>query len=487
MSPKTRSGLRLGPTVKWVFGIIIVLVTASTVGTAWVTARMQADSRLVERTFRIELALRQVDKLLLDAETGQRGFVYTGKESYLAPYNNAVVELPKALEDMQDRIVDDKQHQRVKELGPLIQAKLEELRETIDLRKAGKEQECKQLVLSDRGKEIMDKFRAKLLEIDDAEELLLDERRARAERTNQELNAFNWLSGLGVVGSLIFCGVYLLRNVVGSIARVIHTLAATTVELSAAAEEHEAIAADQSAAVVEISTTTEELNASFRQVSDQAENALFRASGALDTANAGGTKVQATLLGVQNLEEKVRAVAEQISRLKEHTGQIGAITSFVTEVANQTNMLALNAAVEAARAGEHGRGFAVVAAEIRKLAEQSKTSAVRITALVGDTQTASRATAEASEEGITEVERVRRLTDEAADAFESIANAMHSVVESTQQASLNVRQQMMAVGQVAEAMVSLSNGSRQTSAGITQTRVGLVDIKGSAQELDSIL
>ncbi|MBX3171746.1 MAG: CHASE3 domain-containing protein [Candidatus Eremiobacteraeota bacterium] len=487
MSPKTRSGLRLGPTVRWVFGIIIGLVLARTLGAAWVTARMQADARLVERTFRIELALRYVDKLIVDAESGQRGFVYTGKEHYLDPYNNAVAEIPKAIEQIQALIVDRAQHELVSQLEPLIEAKLSELKETIDLRKAGREQECRQLVLSDRGKEVMDKFRAKLAEIDRVEEDLLEQRRSNAQRTTGDLNAFNWLSGLGVIAAALFCGTYLSRHVVGSIARVIHTLAATTAELSVAVEQHEAIAADQAAAVVEISTTTEELNASFRQVSDQSENALFRASGALDTANAGGTRVQATLLGVQNLEEKVRAVAEQISRLKEHTSQIGAITSFVTEVANQTNMLALNAAVEAARAGEHGRGFAVVAAEIRKLAEQSKTSAVRITALVGDTQTASRATAEASQEGITEVERVRRLADETADAFESIANAMHSVVESTQQASLNVRQQMMAVGQVAAAMVSLSNGSRQTSAGITQTRVGLVDIKGSAQELDSII
>jgi len=487
MKHTTHQGLRLVPTVKWVFGLIIALVLLSTLGTAWVTNRLQNDALLVERAFRIELAVRRAEKLMVDAETGQRGFVYTGKEHYLDPYNSALAELPKALAELQKLVVDPSQRDRVNQLPQLVDAKLAELKESIDLRKAGKTAECLQLVLSDRGKGVMDAFRHKLDEIDLAEEELLAQRRQRAQQTTDELNLFNWLSGLAVIGSAIFCCVYLLRNVVGAISQVVHTLAATTAELSAAVEEHEAVASDQAAAVVEISTTTEELNASFRQVSDQAENALFRASGSLDTANVGGTKVQATLVGVQNLEEKVRAVGEQIARLKDHTTQIGAITSFVTEVANQTNMLALNAAVEAARAGEHGRGFAVVAAEIRKLAEQSKTSAVRITALVGDTQLATRTTAEASEAGVREVERVRRLTDEAAAAFESIANAMHSVVESTQQASLNVRQQMMAVGQVAEAMVSLSNGSRQTSAGITQTRVGLTDIRGSAQTLDSII
>jgi len=66
----------------------------------------------------------------------------------------------------------------------------------------------------------------------------------------------------------------------------------------------------------------------------------------------------------KNLDEKNKAVFSKIES--------------ISEIADQTNLLALNAAIEAARAGEHGRGFAVVAEEVRKLADESETSATEI-------------------------------------------------------------------------------------------------------------
>ena len=97
---------------------------------------------------------------LKDAETGQRGFLLTGEDQYLDPYRRAVVELPTILVDLRRATAARAdQVQRISKLSPMVKDKLDELKQTIDLRQHNDVQGALAVVMSQRGKIVMDDLR----------------------------------------------------------------------------------------------------------------------------------------------------------------------------------------------------------------------------------------------------------------------------------------------------------------------------------------
>jgi signal transduction histidine kinase len=106
------------------------------------------------------LALTALEHLQ-DAETGQRGFLLTGDEAYLQPYDAAVAALPGTLDKLYALLqrLPDGAADRAR-LGSAVADKLAELAETIALQRQGRPGDALALVRTDRGKQAMDAARA---------------------------------------------------------------------------------------------------------------------------------------------------------------------------------------------------------------------------------------------------------------------------------------------------------------------------------------
>lgn len=281
--------------------------------------------------------------------------------------------------------------------------------------------------------------------------------------------------------------VFVNRRVAATLQSFIDSLAVSSNQIAATMNEQERTISDQASSVNETTTTVEELGATSRQTAQQADVSSQGARQALELSEKGTDSVQRTMRGINDLQYKVTAIAEQIVNLSEQTGQISSISELVTDVANETNMLALNAAVEAARAGEQGKGFSVVAGEIRKLAEQTKKSAEKINSLVGDIQAAINSTIMVTDQGQkTAIEGIK-LAENSAVAFKEIADAVNNVFVNNQQISMSSKQQAVAVQQVISAMNAINLGAKESSTGIRQVRSVANEMNQNATTLKGLV
>jgi signal transduction histidine kinase len=154
--------------------IAFVFMVGSIVAVAGLYRAQSQDRDRARQTIATQLALAQVLSLLQDAETGQRGFLLTGSETYLEPFSAAAAALGRALETLGAQVsVTTAQAQAFGELQSLARQKLTELERTITLKKQGKDSEALAIVTGNQGKELMDRARAIVGELQDGQNALL--------------------------------------------------------------------------------------------------------------------------------------------------------------------------------------------------------------------------------------------------------------------------------------------------------------------------
>ena len=146
--------------------IIIVglgLVLAAALAVAWLVIRSNQADSLVERSLEIRTTAETLSADIQGAETGQRGFLLTGDDAYLPPYDHAQTSVPELLDLLHELTEGDpEQRTTTMALEPLISAKLSELHETVELAQQGERNQAIAIVNTDRGRGIMEAIRTEL-------------------------------------------------------------------------------------------------------------------------------------------------------------------------------------------------------------------------------------------------------------------------------------------------------------------------------------
>ncbi len=236
-----------------------------------------------------------------------------------------------------------------------------------------------------------------------------------------------------------------LRQIVSEVRAGADNLSSASSQVSATAQSLSQSATEQAASVEETSSSVEQLNASVQQNAENARLTNGMARSSAEEARRGG-----------------EAVARTVAAMKEIANKIGLIE----DIAYKTNLLALNAAIEAARAGEHGKGFTVVAAEVRKLAENSGSTAQEINQLATNSLV---------------------IAEEAGRLLEQMVPNIIKTADLVEEITAASAEQAQGIAQITEAMNQLDKATQQNASASEELAATAQELNGQASQLQETM
>jgi methyl-accepting chemotaxis protein len=452
------------------FGLAALTLVVIAVVSYRNASRLIENDAWVAHTHQVRTELADLLSELKDAETGQRGYLITGDESYLAPYQSALAAIKGTLDDVRRLTADNPdQQRRLAAISPLVDAKLAELKQTIDLRRTNGFDAALKVVVSNTGKIYMDQIRAIAAEADQEERDLL-KRRSEEARASADMTMEIILWG-GLLGTLVVAGIgwLIAKSLSQQIGSAVGLVRSSSTELQAAANQQANGAKEQAAAMNEISTTISELLATSRQIAESAQRVAQNAEQTASAARSGHGTVDMTHESITGIRRQVDQIVSHMLELGKKSQEVGAVLDIVSELAEQTNILAINATIEAAGAGEAGKRFAVVADEIRKLADRVGGSTKEVRTLIDDVRSAVNTTVMATETGSKAVDAGSRQFGDVATAFKQIAGLVSTATDAAREIELSTKQQSTAVEQVNIAIANVTQASMETETSAGQT------------------
>jgi len=291
---------RFDRTLRLGYGFSLLMLVAVGLISYLTLDSLLASNRAVTHSGEVMQNLEKLLSVMKDAETGQRGYLLSGRSKFLEPYNGAFREATTVAGRLKTLTADNpRQQQNIKLIKDVLQRRLDILQEVVDKKQKGLPIADTDL---DEGKAAMDALRTAVAKAETDEELLLQERTASLRKYATLAPVFILLA----VAMAIGITVYSYRKVVMDI-REKERLRS---ELETREQETAALNEELTAANEEITATNEELMATNDELSEAREE-LAVVNESLEHRVVERTKA------LQDSEEETQALNEELTAINE--------------------------------------------------------------------------------------------------------------------------------------------------------------------------